>query len=60
MLIICGGMTPTNLVNYKVIENKKQKDLVSSILYDESSIILKYRNLLKGRQKNTSNYVMSK
>ena len=51
MLIICGGMTPTNLVNYKVIENKKQKDLVSSILYDESSIILKYRKSNKGEAK---------
>ena len=51
MLVICGGMTPTNLVNYKVIENKKQKDLVSSILYDESSIILKYRKSNKGEAK---------
>ena len=60
MLVICGGMTPSNLVNYKVIKNKKQKDLVSSILYDENSIILKYRNLIRERQKNTSNYVMLK
>jgi hypothetical protein len=51
MLIVCGGMTPSNLVNYKVIENKKQKDLVSSILYDENSIILKYRKSNKGEAK---------
>jgi len=51
MLIICGGMTPSNLVNYKVIENKKQKDLVCSILYDENSIILKYRKSNKGEAK---------
>ena len=51
MLVICGGMTPSNLVNYKVIENKDQKDLVSSILYDESSVILKYRKSNKGEAK---------
>ena len=51
MLIVFGGMTPSNLVNYKVIENKKQKDLVSSILYDENSIILKYRKSNKGEAK---------
>ena len=51
MLIVCGGMTPSNLVNYKVIENKKQKDLVSSILYDENSVILKYRKSNKGDAK---------
>jgi len=51
MLIVCGGMTPSNLVNYKVIENNKQKDLVSSILYDENSIILKYRKSNKGEAK---------
>ena len=51
MLVICGGMTPSNLVNYKVIKNKKQKDLVSSILYDENSIILKYRKSNKGEAK---------
>ncbi len=51
MLVICGGMTPSNLVNYKVIENKKQKDLVSSILYNENSVILKYRKSNKGEAK---------
>ena len=51
MLVVCGGMTPSNLVNYKVIENKKQKDLVGSILYDENSIILKYRKSNKGELK---------
>ena len=51
MLVICGGMTPSNLVNYKVIYNKKQKDLVSSILYDENSVILKYRKSNKGEVK---------
>ena len=51
MLIICGGMTPSNLINYKVIENKKQKDLVCSILFDENSIILKYRKSNKGEAK---------
>jgi NADH dehydrogenase/NADH:ubiquinone oxidoreductase subunit G len=51
MLVICGGMTPSNLVNYKVIYNKKQKDLVSSILYDENSVILKYRKSNKGELK---------
>ena len=51
MLVICGGMTPSNLVNYKVIENKDQKDLVSSILYDENSVILKYRKSNKGEAK---------
>jgi len=51
MLVICGGMTPSNLVNYKVIYNEKQKDLVSSILYDENSVILKYRKSNKGEVK---------
>ena len=51
MLVICGGMTPSNLVNYKVVENKDQKDLVSSILYDENSVILKYRKSNKGEAK---------
>ena len=51
MLVICGGMTPSNLVNYKVIYNEKQKDLVSSILYDEKSVILKYRKSNKGEVK---------
>ena len=51
MLVICGGMTPSNLVNYKVIINKKQRDLVSSILYDENSVILKYRKSNKGEAK---------
>ena len=51
MLVVCGGMTPSNLVNYKVIENKKQKDLVCTILYDENSIILKYRKSNKGEAK---------
>ena len=32
-------------------KNKKQKDLVSSILYDENSIILKYRKSNKGEAK---------
>ena len=51
MLVICGGMTPSNLVNYKVIYNEKQKDLVSSILYDENSVILKYKKSNKGEVK---------
>ena len=51
MLVICGGMTPSNLVNYKVVENKDQKDLVSSILYDENSVVLKYRKSNKGEAK---------
>jgi hypothetical protein len=51
MLVICGGMTPSNLVNYRVIYNKKQKDLVGSILYDKNSIILKYRRSNKGEAK---------
>ena len=51
MLVICGGMTPSNLVNYKVIYNEKQKDLISSILYDENSVILKYRKSNKGEVK---------
>ena len=51
MLVVCGGMSPSNLMSYSVIENKKQKDLVGSILYDESSIILKYRKSNKGGVK---------
>ena len=51
MLVICGGMTPSNLVNYKVIYNEKQKDLVSSILYDQNSVILKYKKSNKGEVK---------
>ena len=51
MLVICGGMTPSNLVNYKVIYNEKKKDLVSSILYDENSVILKYKKSNKGEVK---------
>ena len=51
MLVICGGMTPSNMVNYEVIENIKKKDLVSSILYAENSIILKYRKSNKGEAK---------
>jgi len=51
MLVICGGMSPSNLVNYEVIDNKKQKDLVSSILYDENNIILKYKRSNKGEAK---------
>lgn len=48
MLVACGGMSPSNLVNYKVIENKNKKDLLSMMLYDEESIVIKFKRSNKG------------
>ena len=48
MLLVCGGMSPSNLINYKVIENKKKKDLISLMLFEKNSIVIKFKKSNKG------------
>ena len=48
MLVVCGGMKPTNLVNYETYINKDKSDLIGSMIYDENSIFLKFKKSNKG------------
>ena len=48
MLIICGGMSPSNLMNYMVINNIKKTDLVGSMIYENHSEFLKFKKSNKG------------
>tara|TARA_B100001564_G_scaffold349556_1_gene352816 strand:- start:245 stop:931 length:687 start_codon:yes stop_codon:yes gene_type:complete len=48
MLIICGGMKPSDLVNYEVFNNNDRNDLLGSMIYDDNSRFLKFKKSKKG------------
>ncbi len=48
MLIICGGMKPSDLVNYEVFNNNDRNDLVGSMIYGDNSRFLKFKKSNKG------------
>ena len=48
MLIICGGMSPSNFMQYRVINNMKKRDLVGSMIYENDSKFLKFKKSNKG------------
>ena len=48
MLIICGGMKPSNLVNYEVFNNNDRNDLLGSMIYGDNSRFLKFKKSNKG------------
>jgi len=47
-LLACGGMNPSNLMNYEVISNKKGFSLINSILLDSKFHYLKFKKSKKG------------
>ena len=48
MLIICGGMKPSDLVNYEVHNNHDKNDLLGSMIYGNNSRFLKFKKSNKG------------
>ena len=48
MLIICGGMKPSDLVNYEVYNNNHGNDLIGSMIYEKNSHFLKFKKSSKG------------
>ena len=48
MLIICGGMKPSDLVNYEVFNNNDRNDLLGSMIYEDNSRFLKFKKSNKG------------
>ena len=47
-LLACGGMNPSDLVNYEVISNEKGFSLINSILLDSKFDYLKFKKSKKG------------
>ena len=48
MLIICGGMSPSDVMKYKVGYNFTKSDLLGSIIYEEKCNFLKFKKSNKG------------
>ena len=48
LLIVCGGMSPSDLMNYKVENNFSKSDLLGSIIYERRCNFLKFKKSNKG------------
>ncbi len=48
MLMVCGGMKPSDLINYEVHNNYDKNDLLGSMIYDNNSFFLKFKKSNKG------------
>ena len=48
MLMVCGGMKPSDLINYEVHNNYDKNDLLGSMIYDNNSCFLKFKKSNKG------------
>ena len=48
MLMVCGGMKPSDLINYEVHNNYDKNDLLGSMIYDNNSYFLKFKKSNKG------------
>ena len=54
LLLSCGGMNPSDLMNYISVKKEEQKSLINSILFDYKNDYIKFRKSKKG---NTYKYV---
>ena len=48
MLVLCGGMRPSDLINYEVQSNNDKKDLLGSMIYENNISFLKFKKSNKG------------
>ena len=48
LLIICGGMNPSDLMNYRVENNSTKKDLLGSIIFEKNCSFIKFNKSKKG------------
>ncbi len=48
MLMLCGGMTPSEMINYKVYNNYDKNDLLGSMIYENNISFLKFKKSNKG------------
>ena len=43
MLVLCGGMRPSDLVNYEVHNNNDKNDLLATMIYENNISFLKFK-----------------
>ena len=48
MLVLCGGMRPSDLVNYEVHNNNDKNDLLGTMIYENNISFLKFKKSNKG------------
>ena len=48
MLVLCGGMRPSDLTNYEVHNNKDKNDLLATMIYENNISFLKFKKSNKG------------
>jgi len=48
MLMLCGGMKPSDLINYEVRNNNDKNDLLGSMIYENNISFLKFKKSNKG------------
>ena len=48
LLVVCGGMTPSDLINYEVYNNYDKNDLLGSMIYENNISFLKFKKSNKG------------
>tara|TARA_X000001036_G_scaffold392959_1_gene392139 strand:- start:746 stop:2131 length:1386 start_codon:yes stop_codon:yes gene_type:complete len=48
LLMCCGGMNPSDLMNYKLVKKEDKKSLISSILFDYKNDYIKFKKSKKG------------
>ena len=48
MLVLCGGMRPSDLVNYEVHNNNDKNDLLATMIYENNISFLKFKKSNKG------------
>ena len=54
MLIMCGGMSPSNMMNYSVYNNYYKSEILGSLFYNQDSWFLKFK---KFNKRNINKYV---
>ena len=48
MLMLCGGMRPSDLINYEVHNNNDKNDLLATMIYENNISFLKFKKSNKG------------
>ena len=48
MLVLCGGMRPSDLINYEVHNNNDKNDLLATMIYENNISFLKFKKSNKG------------
>ena len=48
MLMLCGGMRPSDLINYEVHNNNDKNDLLGTMIYENNISFLKFKKSNKG------------